>query len=84
MKKVHKLISHQVNLQNGTITFRYVGGCTLEQKEILLKKEFYNSVSTDVYGRKTKNSLSFFVSPKNGNLYLEFTSNSGNVANAKN
>jgi hypothetical protein len=80
----HQIISNKVNLSNGTITFRFVGRCTEQQMKSLLSKPFYNKVSTDIFGRKTENSLKNFVSSKNGRLYLEFTSNSGNVANAQN
>ena len=80
----HQIISNKVDLSNGTITFRFVGRCTEQQMESLLSKPFYNKVSTDIFGRKTENSLRNFVSSKNGRLYLEFTSNSGNVANAQN
>ena len=84
MKKPHQIISNKVNLANGTITFRFVGRCTEEQLAKLNEMPFYNKISTDIFGRKTENVLNSFVSSKNGRLYLEFTSNSGNIANAQN
>ena len=84
VKNQHQIISNKVNLSNGTITFRFVGRCTESQMAKLLEMPFYNKVNTDIFGRQTENVLSNFVSSKNGRLYLEFTSNSGNVANAQN
>jgi len=83
-KKPHQIISNKVNLSDGTITFRFVGRCTEEQMTTLLKMPFYNKATFDVFGRKTGNILTSFVSSKNGRLYLEFLTNSGNIANAQN
>tara|TARA_R110000751_G_scaffold173031_1_gene279460 strand:+ start:144 stop:590 length:447 start_codon:yes stop_codon:yes gene_type:complete len=84
VKNPHQIISNKVNLSDGTITFRFVGRCTEEQMKKLLEMPFYNKVSTDIFGRKTGNVLKNFVSSKNGRLYLEFLTNSGNIANAQN
>ena len=80
----YQFISHKINEASGTITYRFVGLCTEQQKNSLENLSFYNETRRDIYGRPTSNKLNFFISPKNKRLYLEFFTTSGNVANAQN
>ena len=44
----YQFISHKINEASGTITYRFVGLCTEEQKKSLENLSFYNEISVQI------------------------------------